>query len=95
MVPALKKEFVDIQANFRVWIHPETHRWHDNNIKSNALYHTDKNSQYSTITWSVWLNGWVFIYELSGCDFESPCCHLNCRYGASFEQGVPWHLGKP
>ena len=58
------------------------------------MHHTDKNSQYSTITWSVWLNGWVFIYELSGCEFESPCCHLNCRYGACFEQGVPWHLDK-
>ena len=23
------------------------------------------------------LNGWVFIYELSGCGFESPCSHLN------------------
>ena len=23
----------------------------------------------------VWLNGWVFIYELSGCEFESRCCH--------------------
>ena len=24
--------------------------------------------------WSVWLNGWVFSYELSGCGFESRCC---------------------
>ena len=23
----------------------------------------------------VWLNGWVFVYKLSGCGFESPCCH--------------------
>ena len=23
----------------------------------------------------VWLNGWVFVYELSGCGFESCCCH--------------------
>ena len=22
-----------------------------------------------------WLNGWVFVYELSGCGFESSCCH--------------------
>ena len=26
--------------------------------------------------------------------FESRCCHLNFRYGACFEQGFPWHLGK-
>ena len=37
---------------------------------------------------------WVFVYELSGCGFESPCCHLNFRYGAGFEQGVPWHSRK-
>ena len=22
------------------------------------------------------LNGWEFVYELSGCGFESRCCHL-------------------
>ena len=41
----------------------------------------------------VWLNGRVFIYVLSGCGFESRCCHLNFRYRASFEQGFPWHSG--
>ena len=30
-----------------------------------------KVSQHSSIIWSVWLNGWVFVYELSGCGFES------------------------
>ena len=24
----------------------------------------------------VWLNGWVFVYELSGSGFESSCSHL-------------------
>ena len=47
----------------------------------------------STI-WPVWLNGWVFIYELCGCGFESRCSHVNFRYDACFEQGVPWHSGK-
>ena len=28
--PASRKEFLDIQANYRVWIHFETCRWHDN-----------------------------------------------------------------
>ena len=27
----------------------------------------------------VWLNGWVFIYDLSDCCFESRCSHLNFR----------------
>ena len=39
----------------------------------------------------VWINDWVFIYELSDCGFESHCCHLNFRYWTCFEQGVPWH----
>ena len=29
-------------------------------------------NQYSV----VWLNGWVFVYELSGCGIESRCCHF-------------------
>ena len=41
----------------------------------------------------VWLNGWVFFNELSGCAFESRCCHLNLRYRTCFEKGVPWHSG--
>ena len=49
------------------------------------------NTTHNTI--SVWLNGWVFVYKLSGCGFESRWCHLNFRYGVCFEQGVPWHSG--
>ena len=25
---------------------------------------------------TLWLNNWVFVYELSGCGFESRCFHL-------------------
>ena len=32
------------------------------------------------------LNGWLFIYELSGCGFESRCTHLNFRYRACFKE---------
>ena len=35
----------------------------------------------------------MFVYELSGCGFESRCSHLNFRFHACFEQGVPWHSG--
>ena len=54
---------------------------------------------FSSIKWLlqelfVWPNGWAFIYELSGCGFESRCSHLNFRYCTCFEQGVPWHSGK-
>ena len=58
------------------------------------MHSTDKYSQPSSIILPAWLNGWVFVYELSGCGFESFFCHLNFRYGACFAQGVPWHSGK-
>ena len=57
----------------RVWIHSETRTWHDKNIQSNAPY--SKYSQQSSINLSVWLNGWIFVLELSGCGFESGCDH--------------------
>ena len=57
------------------------------------IHRTYKYSQHSSIIWPVWFNGWVFVYELSGCGFESCCCHLNFRYGACFEQGVPRYSG--
>ena len=56
-------------------------------------HRTDKYSQHSSILWPVWLNSWVFVYELSGCGFKSSCSHLNFRFCACFEQGVPWHSG--
>ena len=34
----------------------------------------NKSSQSS---WPVWLNGRVFVNELSGCRFKSRCCHHN------------------
>ena len=57
------------------------------------MHRTDKYSQHSPIIWPVWLNVWVFVYELSGCGFESSCCHWNFRYCACFERGFPWHSG--
>ena len=42
---------------------------------------------------TLWLNGWVFVYELIGCGCESRCSQLKLRYCACFEQGVPLHSG--
>ena len=36
--------------------------------------------------WPVWLNGWVFLYELSGCGFESSCSRLKLCLDSCF-----WH----
>ena len=52
------------------------------------MQRTDKYSQHNPIIWLVWLNGWEFIYELSGCWFDSHCSHLNFRFWACLEQGV-------
>ena len=46
-----------------------------------------------TLSHLGWLNGWVFVYELSGCGFESRCSHLIYKYYSCFEQGVSWHSG--
>ena len=58
------------------------------------MHCTDKYSQHSSVILPVWPNDWMFVYELNGCRFESRCSHLNFRYRAFFEQGVPWHSGK-
>ena len=67
-------------------------------ITYSQIHRADKYSKHSSINWPVWLNGWVFVYEpvyeLIGCGFESRCCYLNLRYGACFEQEVPWHSDK-
>ena len=65
--------------------------WNLSDYSGTRMHHRDKYSQYSSIIWLVWLNGWVLVYELSGSEFGSSCCHLNFRYHACFEQGVPWH----
>ena len=37
------------------------------------------------------LNGWPFVYEISGCGIDSCCSYLNFKYRACFEQGAPWY----
>ena len=66
-------------------------RMHDMIRTYIQMHCTVKYSQHSSIIQPVWLNGWV--YELSGCEFESRCSHLNFRYRACFEQEFPWHSG--
>ena len=58
------------------------------------MHSNDKCSKLSSIYWSVWQNGWVFVYKLCGCSFQSCWNHLNFRCHACFQQHVPWHSGK-
>ena len=55
-------------------------RTHNHLVRKRTLNHSTKLAR-------------LFVYELSGCWFESRCCHLNFRYRTCFEQEVPWHLG--
>ena len=61
--------------------------------KCSQMHHTDKYSQHRSIIWPVWLNGWVFVSEQSGCGFEFSYSDLNFRYCTYSKQGVPWHSG--
>ena len=47
----------------------------------------------TTVMWPVWLNSLVFIYEVSDCGFGPRCIHVNFRFRACFEPGVPWYSG--
>ena len=49
--------------------------------------------RYSNPPCPVWLNGWMFVYELSSCWFESRCYHLKFSYGTSIEQEIAWYSG--
>ena len=45
--------------------------WYDKNTQS--MHHRDRFSQQSSTIWPFWLKGWVFVYELRSCRFESRC----------------------
>ena len=74
-------------GNYRVWIHMKLVR--DMIRTPSQMYRTDKYSQHGSFSWPVLLNRSVFVYELSGCGFEFSSSHLNFRFRASFENGVP------
>ena len=67
---------------------------HDMIITCSQMHHTDKYFHHSSILWSVWLKGWVFVYELCGCGFKSCCSQLNFKNGTCLEQGFRWNSGK-
>ena len=72
------KEFLDIQATVECGFTLKLVR---DMIKTyNQRQRKDKYSEHSSIIWPVWPNGWVFVYELSGCGFVSRCSHLIFRY---------------
>ena len=87
----MSKEFLDTQATIECGF--SLKRVRDMIRTYRQMHRTDKYSQHSSVIWSVLLNSWVFVYELSGRWFEPRCSHLNFRYYVCFEKGVPWHSG--
>ena len=85
-------EFLDIQVNIECGFFLKYVR--DIIITYHQMHRTDKYSQLSSVIWSVLRNGWVFVYKLSGCGFQSSCSHLIFRCRTCFMQRVPWHSGK-
>ena len=68
--------------------------WQEHTVKCNIQISIHNTAQsFGKTVRSVWLNGWVFIYEISGCGLKSCCSHSNFRFHACFEQGVCWHSG--
>ena len=47
----------------------------------------------SDCNWTRTQNHLLLKRTLIGSGFESSCSHLNFRFRACFEQGVPWHSG--
>ena len=52
----------------------ETRMWHDKSTQLN--HHKGTYSHHSSIIWPVWIKGWVYVYQLSGCVFESFCSQI-------------------
>ena len=66
--PVSRNEFLDILATIGCGC--TLKRVRDMITTYSQMNRTDKYSQHSPIIWPVWLNGWVFVYELSDCGFE-------------------------
>ena len=63
-VTSPSEEFLDIQATIECGF--TLKRARDMIRRYSQMHRTDKYSEHSSIIWSVWPNGGVFVYELSG-----------------------------
>ena len=58
------------------------------------MYSRENYAEVNSILWSALPNGSEFLYELSGCGFESRCSDLKFRYDICLDEEVPLHSGK-
>ena len=77
-MPVSSKEFLDIQATIECGFTLKCVR--DITRTYSQMHRTNKYSQDSSIIWSVWPNGWVFVSELSSCGFECSCTPNYAKY---------------
>ena len=54
-------------------------KWTLNHLTEWLFEQMESNFDY-WVNLSNWVNGWVFVYQLSGCSFHSRCCHLDVKY---------------
>ena len=57
-------------------------------IDSNEIRTRNHLVRRQTLTYLVEFSDWVFIYELTGCGFESRCCHLNFKISFNFSSNM-------
>ena len=76
---SFEQEVPQHSGNYRLWIHSLKHVRYMI-ITYSQMHHTDKFLQHSSISWPVWLNGWVFVYDLSGCGFQSCCSDIGLKF---------------
>ena len=71
------------QSRRHIWSLTDSNRIQTLNhlVRKRTLNHLAKLAKWL----SVWINGWMFVYELSGCGFESRYCHLYFKYIAVFK----------
>ena len=91
MTPASSKDLLYIQATIECGFFLK--RVRDVTRTYSQMHRTDKYSLHSSIIWTVWLNSWVFVYDLKGSWFKSSCSHQNFRFRACFEHVALLHSG--
>ena len=90
--PVSSKEFLDIQVTIECRFLLKCVR--DMIRKEDTSICTVQISTHNTVQSFRQLSKWLSVHlRTKWLWFRSCCSHLNFRFGACFEQGVPWHSG--
>ena len=86
---ALTKKFPHIEATIECGF--TLKRVSDMIRTCGKMHPTDNYWEHSSIIRLVWLNVWVYVYELSDCGFKFRCIHLKFGFRSCLDQWVSWH----